>query len=130
MIEEINFEPRRGPRKEPSTDSLGTHIRIAALFSSWTAEKATSVLQKEFSKLTDPFTKSRLPLVVRFNGTHIHVPEFNQLLFEQAHAMVDVSFETTDKLRLTGRIVDLRVDNGALAQPIGASLSCWKTKTC
>jgi len=104
LLEEIPVEPRRGPEKSDSRTS-GTTIRIAALNSEWSLAKLEEIARKEFSKLTDPFaTKSLYPISARFNGEVVPIRRLSDVIFDEAHATVEVKFELTNGPRLSTRI--------------------------
>jgi len=98
LIGEIDVAPEKGEIK-PNPDQSGTSIHISALASDWGKEKLQDeIVKKVFSKLTDPFDpKSRYRIAVRFNGELISIPEFEETLFERAHAVVEAEFLTDDE---------------------------------
>ena len=101
LIEEIAVEPVRGPIKSDSTEA-GTIIRVSNLHSDWTQEKLEAITRDEFSRLIDPFINGNSkPIRVRFNGDLVPLPDFDRILFELAHAVVDAQFDlSSDEPRL------------------------------
>lgn len=91
LVGDIHVAPRKGARKS-STDK-GTRIRIADLAAAWDENRLIAIAQEEFSKFTDPFTPSRrFPIVAKFNGLRVSVPHFESVLFDHAHAVIEVDF--------------------------------------
>ena len=84
-IGSILVEPEEGRRKDEA--ETGTLIRILALTSDWSQAKLEELARAHFSKLVDPFSKKKLPLVVRFNGTDVDIPEFAAFILEHAHGV-------------------------------------------
>jgi hypothetical protein len=104
MIEDIEVEAELGPMK-PSSAQSGTILRVTDLSGAWSLTQITNVLGVEFSKLSDPFSKRRLPVAVQFNGAGVPIPALDRTLFENAHATVDAAFVTGPKARISGHIV-------------------------
>ena len=103
-LEDIPVKPRQGQMKEKSSEQ-GTRIRISALASTWTKDRLRTIAATEISKLSDPFTKSRFPVQIAFNGEAIAVPRLDQVLFDHAHAECEAEFVVDGpKTRLEGKI--------------------------
>jgi signal transduction histidine kinase len=110
LIEAIPVAPEYGEVKQDPAQS-GTSILITALTTAWDKDRLQLIANDEFSKLTDPFDpESRYRIAPRFNGELITIPDFDETVFEQAHAIVDAEFsideedEQTKQLRLSGKI--------------------------
>ena len=106
FIEDIDVSPALGSIKS-SLHTSGTSLRISGLTSHWDRSTLLDIAQQEFNKLTDPFTsQAYYPIILRFNGNIITIPQFDQSVFAHAHATVSASFSITDKdgPRLAGRI--------------------------
>ena len=92
-LEDVAVEPTLGEKK-PDAEEHGTVVRIGSLHAAWSKDRLLQVAKKEFAKLTDPFTpKSRYPITLRFNGDPVVIPAFNAMLFEHAHAVIELKFE-------------------------------------
>ncbi len=93
LIEDIQVSATKGDLKENSKIK-GTQIRISGLTSEWNKEKLEGIANKEFSKVTDPFTPNlRYPISLRYNDEGIHVKSLNRILFDYAHAKVNAQFK-------------------------------------
>lgn len=105
LLQDIPVSPATA---EPKADSniSGTVIRLTALESEWNRERLTVIANREFSKLTDPFTpRSRFPITLRLNGDVLPVPQLDRALFAAAHAEVVAAFDPrSNPPRLVGRI--------------------------
>jgi signal transduction histidine kinase len=97
LLEDIEVAPVSGGIK-PSPSSSGTLIHISDLESSWTKDKLQSIAVEEFSRLIDPFGAKPVNNLIRlrFNGSVVVIPAFEQLLFDAAHAVVTAEFRITD----------------------------------
>jgi len=103
-LEQIPVDPTRGPEKEDRKAS-GTVIRICALTSDWNVQKLEDIAAKEFSKLTDPFLpKTLYPITLRFNGDAVPIRRLNDVIFEQAHATVEVQYTIQEGPRLATKM--------------------------
>lgn len=114
LIEEIDIRPGRGkPKDEPS--SQGTRILIRDLKSDWDAGTFRRMVEEQFKRIVDPFPTSReLPawrdpaelFDLRFNTIPFEVPEIQNWVLDQAHAVVTAqyTFDADGSPRLTGHI--------------------------
>ncbi len=104
LIEDIPVQPVVGARKSDAHQA-GTTILISELSGIWSLPRVLEICQKEFSRLTDPFTKGlRFPARVYFNGQQVDIPRFNHILFEHAHATINATYTTDPEPRLSGHI--------------------------
>ena len=105
LIEAIPVSPSIGQIKNDSNVS-GTRILISELTSRWDKKKLEGIATREFSKLTDPFTPGlRYPISLRYNNDVVIIRPLNKILFEYAHATVDVKFTIDDeKPLLVGKV--------------------------
>lgn len=88
MVEDINFAPKRGPRK-PKPDYHGTKLIISDLAEDWTERRLRDFAEFHFARLTDPFVdpKLRPRIALHWNGTRIPIPWMDPTLIENAHAL-------------------------------------------
>lgn len=106
LLEEIEIEPIHGGIKDRIK---GTTLFISQLKSDWTGQKLTDIARDEFSRLNDPFEReTRFPIDLAFNGEAVVIPSFRNLLLEEAHAVVSVTFGPEDPTDIepNGQIVD------------------------
>ena len=104
LIEDIPVQPVIGAAKSDPNQS-GTTIFISRLSGPWSRAKVAEVASQDFSKLVDPLTSGvRFPARVYFNDQQIHIPRFNRILFEHAHATISATYTTDPEPRLSGRI--------------------------
>ncbi len=89
MLDEIEVAPVKGPTKSDK-DWSGTRIIISDLAEDWTEARVKDLVEKEFSRLTDPFLdqKRRPRVVIFWNGERQTVPWMEQKLLDHAHARV------------------------------------------
>lgn len=93
MLEDIKIEPRRGRKKDKSEKS-GTSILISGLRRNWQRRSVQAIASDDISRFMDPFLrKSLFPISLRFNDELVAIPRFDKLLFEHAHAEVQVAFD-------------------------------------
>ncbi len=97
MLDEILIEPRRGTRK-PFPEWSGTRLKISALTADWSLEKVRSLAQREFSRLTDPFsgTKERPRIALLWGEERIAIPRRPVKLLSAAHASATGRYEIAD----------------------------------
>lgn len=105
LLESVPVVPETGPKKKDPQAS-GTLIRIFGLESAWSATKLEDIARLEFSKLTDPFLKTKFPISLQYNGDKVTIPKINDLLFEHAHATVQAKLfvEGPSPPRFSGKI--------------------------
>ena len=90
-VGDVEVTPTIGSRKARSEYS-GTRIRIFVLASTWSSQKLQDVAN-ELSKFTNPFyPRSQYPVSLRFNNEPIPIRPFDQILFEEAHAVVRADY--------------------------------------
>ena len=94
-IGSIEVEPEKGERKDEA--ETGTLIRITALTSDWSHDKLEELARDHFSKLVDPFSRKKLPLTIRFNGTEVDIPEFASFILEHAHGVFSAEYRVDGK---------------------------------
>lgn len=103
-LEDIELSPAwGGPKERPN----GTSLYIRRLVADWSVDKLKEIAGTQFNRLNDPFeAASRFPIDLSFNSTAVPIPTFQRVLFEQAHAVVTVSFGPADPEALlpNGRI--------------------------
>jgi signal transduction histidine kinase len=89
MIEDVEVEPKRGPRKETETWH-GTKLKIGGLLEDWTEKRIREFANTEFARLTDPFIdpKSRPRVAIHWNGSRIPIPWLDRALIDNAHAVM------------------------------------------
>ena len=89
MIEDIDVTPHIGKQKDTS-DFTGTTIEIGDLIEDWSRARIASMVDHEFSRLTDPFTdqKSRPRIAIYCNGSRLSIPWLSSHLLEAAHAKI------------------------------------------
>ena len=105
LIGEVPIFAKRGKTKE-NKEVTGTDIRICALNSIWSSDKLQTIAREEFSKLTDPFVpQASYPINIRFNGQPVHIPRFDNMLFDVAHATVEAQYSVDGhNPRLAGHV--------------------------
>ena len=92
MVEDIPVSPILGHMKVDST-TTGTRIHISALDNEWSSGKLQDIARGEFSKFTDPFVpQARYPISIRYNDQPVHVPRFDNILFDYAHATLHAQY--------------------------------------
>src|SRR5665213_2255739 len=103
-ISSVVIEPAQGAPKTRSQH--GTVVRITALTSAWSYKKLEDLARDNFSKLVDPFSEKRLPLVLHFNGIPVTMPAFASFILQHAHGVFTADFEVPRKgePRLTGKM--------------------------
>ncbi|MEX1096286.1 MAG: sensor histidine kinase [Planctomycetales bacterium] len=88
LLEEIDIEPVRGPRKR--SPGHGTIITITDLTSTWSADKLRAIARTDLSRFTDPFAERTLfPIHLKFNKSPIPIEPMSDLIRENAHAVVE-----------------------------------------
>ena len=104
FIGDVEVTPTLGDEKT-RLEYSGTRIRITALNSAWSSQKLKNVAD-ELSKLTNPFhPRSQYPISIRFNSEPIPIPRLDQILFNQAHAVVKADYKVDgDEPRLLGTV--------------------------
>jgi len=87
MVEDINFEPKRGPRK-PKAEYHGTKLIITDLSEDWTEKRLRDLAEFHFARLTDPFVdpKLRPRIALYWNSNRVPIPWMDPTLIENAHA--------------------------------------------
>lgn len=91
FVGDIEVTPTMGDAK-PGLEYSGTRIRITALTADWSSERLRNVAN-ELSKLTNPFyPRSGYPVSLRFNNDAVPIPRFDQILFKQAHVVVQGTY--------------------------------------
>lgn len=90
-LEEIAVDPEQGSKKNDKA-AHGTTIHVSALTSSWDVDRVRGVASADIAKLGDPFTKTKFPIVLKFNDEAIKVPKFEHILTDYAHASMEVTF--------------------------------------
>jgi signal transduction histidine kinase len=106
MIEDVKVAPKKGGAK-PSAKWAGTNIVIGDLSEDWTLSRVRGMVDREFSRLTDPFLdqKDRPRIAIFWNGNRVAVPWMDQRLIEHAHAHIKGSYEIIKGVpRLTSSI--------------------------
>jgi signal transduction histidine kinase len=106
LLEDIRVAPERGSHKQSKAES-GTLIHLSGLRSAWNTKKVTDMVEKEFSRFTDPFNpKAKYPIAVYYNDVLFPVPDFDQSIFKHAHATVEAQLTSDDEsgVRLKGRV--------------------------
>lgn len=94
LIEQVPISPTIGSLKEDK--SFGsTEIHMWGLRHAWSRSAVERLSREEFSRFLDPFVvKQPISVDVRYNGTRVHIPRFDRLLFESAHAILKVDYQT------------------------------------
>lgn len=91
FVRDIMVTPVKG-RAKTQMHYSGTRIRITDLASAWSSEKLYDVA-KELGKLTNPFyPRSRYLISLKFNKDPIPIQRLDQILFGQAHAVVQATY--------------------------------------
>lgn len=114
-LDAIDIVPEQGGSK-PKSSWSGTRLIIGALVADWTKKRVEDLCEKDFSRLTDPFsdTKRRPRIAVYWNGARISIPRLDKILFDQAHAVVKGRYVIGDsgpKLNYTFKALDLGFDH-------------------
>ena len=113
MIEDIELEPRKGPRKQ-SEKWQGTKLTIGGLLEDWTEKRAREFADYDFARLTDPFLdpKARLRIGIYWNGDRIAIPWLDPALIENAHASLTGSYSVRgDDPKLELKMVATKLGN-------------------
>jgi signal transduction histidine kinase len=96
LVQDVKVAPTIGASKLNKAEH-GTRLTIGALLAPWDAERLRRIVEDEFSKLTDPFTpKLRFPVVAEFNDQRVEPRRLDTILFEHAHATLNVEFAPGD----------------------------------
>ncbi len=104
LLENIEVDLRKMEAKA-QPDERGTRVHITALRSEWSVKRLRELARDQFSRLTDPFTpEDRYPIRLRYNDEPVPIPQFNKLLFDNAHAVLKASFHTDDEPQLSGEV--------------------------
>ena len=92
LLSEIPIGPTEGSDKDDRNVS-GTELLIWGLAHSWTIGRVEEIVRNEFARFMDPFASRRFTSVrVTFNSSRISIPRFDRLLFDNAHATLNVKF--------------------------------------
>lgn len=113
MIEDIDIEPRRGPRKQDERWH-GTKLMIGGLLEDWTEKRVRQFAEYDFARLTDPFLdpKSKPRIGLYWNGDRIAIPWLDPALIENAHAsLTGIYTVKAGEPRLELRMVATRLGN-------------------
>lgn len=113
MIEDVDIEPRRGPRKE-SESWHGTKLTIDGLLEDWTERRARQFADFDFARLTDPFLdpKSRPRIGIYWNNDRIAIPWLDPALIDNAHASLVGTYSVrTGEPKLELKMVATKLGN-------------------
>ena len=92
LLGDIPVGPTEGNRKQDPSIS-GTELQIWGLAHSWTRKQVEDIAKTEFARFMDPFaSKHSTSMRVMFNSSRVTIPSFDSLLFENAHATLQVEF--------------------------------------
>lgn len=93
MLDQVKIGITRGADKE-SPEWSGTNIVISNLNSNWTLKQVVHLCENEFSKFTDPLSRSKVRprIEVRWNGERLNVGRMPMSLLEGCHARLKLKF--------------------------------------
>ena len=92
LLGDIPVGPTEGQQKEDHSIS-GTELQVWGLAHSWTRRQVEDIARVEFARFMDPFASRRSTSIrVAFNSSRVTIPSFDSLLFENAHATLQVAF--------------------------------------
>lgn len=101
MIEEVPISPRRGEAKARQRD-CGTTITVRGLRTDWDRGRFTTMIEKQFKRIIDPFPNSRSAaawgdpnelLHLEFNAARSLIPKIPKWLLDAAHAVVTARYD-------------------------------------
>ena len=103
-IGSISITPEKGDKKEYGVQ--GTLVRIFSLSSAWNEHKLERLAREDFSKLVDPFSSTKLPLKIHFNGVKVEIPAFASFILEHAHGVFTATYDVRKGMepRLSGKM--------------------------
>ena len=103
-IGSISITPEKGDEKEYGVQ--GTVVRIFSLSSAWSEHKLERLAREDFSKVVDPFSNIKLPLIIHFNGVRIEIPAFASFILEHAHGVFTATYDVSKgkEPRLSGKM--------------------------
>lgn len=115
MLDEIDVVPNLGEAK-PEREWSGTRLIIRALAADWTSKRVKDLAERDFARLTDPFTdaKRRPRIAVFWNGTRVPIARMDHHLLTHAHAAVKGRFvyhNSGAALECTSEALDLGFDH-------------------
>ena len=129
LLQDVPVGPERGGKKE-EPESSGTTIFVTALRSHWTEEKLRELAATDLSRAMDPFAeKAAVPIRLSFNGSAIALDRLNDVLFQNAHAVVTAEMRLRPShgpvltgevdYRLRGRKQEVRLEKNDLYEAAG-----------
>lgn len=106
MIEEIDVNPRMGPKKD-DPDLSGTDIKIGKLNADWSEKRVDRLAMDDFSLLVNPLgTVSGQRIAVFWNGKRINIRRLERSFLSHANALIRGKYRVEE----AGPELELRIE--------------------